>query len=160
MPNTYTQIYIHVIFAVQGRQSLISKPHREEVYKEIAGVMKAERQKLISINGMADHVHVLVGLRPDSALSDLVKEIKVASTNLINDKGWVRGRFSWQRGFGAFSYSRSQIRAVAAYIANQERHHSRRSFRAEYIDLLEKFEVEYDQKYLFKFIDDLSSRCG
>ena len=160
MPNTYTQIYIHVIFAVQGRQSLISKPHREEVYKEIAGVMKAERQKLISINGMADHVHILVGLRPDSALSDLVKEIKVASTNLINDKGWVRGRFSWQRGFGAFSYSRSQVRAVAAYIENQERHHSRRSFRAEYIDLLEKFEVEYDQKYLFKFIDDLSSRRG
>src|SRR5262249_49119998 len=112
------------------------------------------------INGMADHVHVLVGLRPDSALSDLVKEIKVASTNLINDKGWVRGRFSWQRGFGAFSYSRSQIRAVAAYIENQERHHSKRSFRAEYIDLLEKFEVEYDQKYLFKFIDDLSSRRG
>ena len=160
MPNTYTQIYIHVIFAVQGRQSLISKPHREEVYKEIAGVMKAERQKLISINGMADHVHILVGLRPDSALSDLVKEIKVASTNLINDKGWVRGRFSWQRGFGAFSYSRSQIRAVAAYIENQERHHSRRSFRAEYIDLLEKFEIEYDQEYLFKFIDDLSSRRG
>jgi len=160
MPNTYTQIYIHVIFAVQGRQSLISRPHREEVYKEIAGVMKAERQKLISINGMADHVHILVGLRPDSALSDLVKEIKVASTNLINDKGWVRGRFSWQRGFGAFSYSRSQIRTVAAYIENQERHHSRRSFRAEYIDLLEKFEVEYDQKYLFKFIDDLSSRRG
>ena len=160
MPNTYTQIYIHVIFAVQGRQSLISKPHREEVYKEIAGVMKAERQKLISINGMADHVHILVGLRPDSALSDLVKEIKVASMNLINDKGWLRGRFSWQRGFGAFSYSRSQIRTVAAYIENQERHHSRRSFRAEYIDLLEKFEVEYDQKYLFKFIDDLSSRRG
>jgi len=92
MPNTYTQIYIHVIFAVQGRQSLISKPHREEAYKEIAGVMKAERQKLISINGMADQVHILVGLRPDSALSDLVKQIKVPSTNLINDKGWVRGQ--------------------------------------------------------------------
>jgi REP element-mobilizing transposase RayT len=157
MANTYTQIYIHVIFAVQGRQSVISKGHREEVYKHITGVIKGERQKLLAINGMGDHIHILVGLRPDSALSDLVKEIKVASTNLINDKRWVRGRFSWQRGFGAFSYSRSQIPAVAAYIENQERHHSRRSFRAEYLDLLKKFEVEYDQKYLFKFIDDLSS---
>jgi len=157
MANTYTQIYIHTIFAVEGRQSLIPKAHKEELYKQITGVVKGERQKLLAINGMSDHIHMLVALRPDSALSDLVKEIKVASTNFINDKGWVRGRFGWQRGFAGFSYSRSQIPTVAAYIENQERHHAKRSFRAEYMGLLKKFEVEFDQKYVFAFIDDLSS---
>jgi len=115
-------------------------------------------QKRFILHGlviMPDHVHLLIGMSPDIALSDLVKDVKVASSSLINDKRWVRGHFNWQRGFGAFSYSRSQVSTVAKYIENQERHHARRSFRDEYVALLKKFDVEYDPKYLFTFIDDV-----
>ena len=109
----------------------------------------------MAINGMADHIHLLVGLGPDIAVSDLIKAVKEASSRLINDKRWVRGHFKWQRGFGAFSYSRSQVSTVAKYIEEQERHHAKRSFRDEYLALLKKFEVEYDPAYLFTFIDDV-----
>jgi len=113
---------------------------------------------VISIEGMADHVHLLIGLSPEIALSDMVKDVKEASSRFINNKKWVRGHFSWQRGFGAFSYSRSQLSAVAKYIENQERHHSERSFRDEYVELLRKFDVEYDPAYLFSFIDEVVFR--
>jgi REP element-mobilizing transposase RayT len=154
MANTYTQIYVQVVFAVEGRRSLIPKEHSVEIYKHMTAVIQNQDQKVMSINGMPDHLHLLVGLRPDIALSDLVKDVKVASSNLINDKRWLRGHFNWQRGFGAFSYSRSQVSKVARYIENQERHHARRSFRDEYVALLTRFEVEYNPRYLFKFIDD------
>jgi len=153
MANTYTQIYIHVVFAVSGRQSLIPKEHKIEIYKYMTGVIHNKKQKVMSIEGMADHVHLLIGLSPEIALSDLVKDVKEASSRFINNKKWVRGHFSWQRGFGAFSYSRSQVSTVAKYIENQERHHSKRSFRDEYVELLRKFDVEYDPAYLFSFID-------
>jgi len=107
----------------------------------------------MAINGMADHVHLLIGMSPDIALSDLVGSITSSSSSLINDKKWVRGHFNWQRGFGAFSYSRSQVSRVAKYIEQQEHHHAKRSFRNEYIEMLRKFEVEYDPEYLFDFID-------
>ena len=107
----------------------------------------------MAINGMADHVHLLIGMSPDIALSDLVGSIKSSSSSLINDKKWVRGHFNWQRGFGAFSYSRSQVSRVAKYVEQQEHHHARRSFRSEYIEMLRKFEVEYDPEYLFDFIE-------
>ena len=153
MANTYTQIYIHVVFAVEGRQSLIAPEHNDALQKYIAGIVSAQKHKLIAINNMPDHIHLLVGLRPDAALSHLVRDIKANSSRFINERRWVMGRFSWQEGFGAFSYSRSQLSKVIRYIENQQRHHSRKSFREEYTGLLDKFGVEYDQRYVFKQIE-------
>jgi len=150
MANTYTQIYIHVVFAVEDRQSLIKSEHNDELQKYITGMVSAQRQKLIAINNMPDHLHLLVGLRPDSSLSDLVRDVKAGSSKFTNEKRWVVGRFSWQEGFGAFSYSRSQLGTVIRYIENQQKHHARKSFREEYVALLEKFGVEYDPRYIFK----------
>ena len=154
MANTYTQIYIQVVFAVEGRQSLIAPEHNDELQKYITGIVSAQRHKLIAMNNMPDHLHLLVGLRPDAALSDLVRDIKANSSRFINEKRWVMGPFSWQEGFGAFSYSRSQVGAVIRYIENQQEHHAKKSFRDEYTELLEKFEVEFDQRYIFKPIDE------
>jgi putative transposase len=154
MANTYTQIYVQVVFAVSGRQCLIAKEFKEELYKYITGIVRQENQKLIAINGMADHVHLLLGLNPDLALSNLVRQIKASASGFTNSKQWVRGRFSWQEGFGAFSCSHSQVPVVARYIENQEAHHAKRSFKNEYLDLLEKFNVEYDDRYIFKWIED------
>ena len=154
MANTYTQIYIQLVFAVEGRRSLIPKEHKVEIYKEMTTVLQNKKQKVMAINGMPDHVHLLIGQSPDIALSDLVKDVKIASSRLINDKRWVRGHFNWQLGFGAFSYSRSQVSRVAKYIEDQERHHAKRSFRDEYLALLKNFDVEYDPTYVFTFVDD------
>jgi REP-associated tyrosine transposase len=155
MANTYTQIYIHTVFAVEGRQSLIAKEHKVEIYKYMTEVIQNQKQKVMSINGMPDHVHLLIGLRPDIALSDLVRDVKAASSSLINDNRWVKGHFNWQRGFGAFSYSKSQVLTVAKYVENQERHHAKRSFRDEYVALLKRFDVEYDPAYIFTFVDNV-----
>jgi REP element-mobilizing transposase RayT len=152
--NTYTQIYIHVVFAVEGRQNLIPPEHNDELQKYITGIVSEQRHKLIAINNMPDHLHLLVGLRPDSSLSDLVRDVKANSSRFISEKRWVMGRFSWQEGFGAFSYSRSQLGAVISYIQNQQDHHARKSFRDEYTALLENFGVEYDQQYIFKPLDE------
>jgi REP element-mobilizing transposase RayT len=154
MANTYSQIYIHVVFAVEGRQNLIAPQHNDELQKYISGILAAQRQKLISINNIPDHLHLLVGLRPDSSLSDLMRDVKASSSKFINEKRWVAGRFSWQEGFGAFSYSRSQLGSVIRYIENQQQHHAKRSFREEYVALLERFCVDYDQRYIFKEGDD------
>jgi putative transposase len=151
MANTYTQIYIHVVFAVEGRQNLIKPAHNDELQKFITGIVSGQKQKLIAINNMADHMHLLIGLQPDLALSDLVGDIKAGSSNFINRKRWVAGRFSWQEGFGAFSYSRSQLGTVIRYIQNQQKHHAVKSFQEEYVALLKRFNVEYDERYIFKF---------
>ena len=156
MANTYTQIYIHAVFAVEGRQSLIAPEHKIEIYKYMTTVIQNQKNKVMAINGMPDHVHLLIGLNPDIALSNLVRDAKAAASSLINDKRWVRGHFNWQRGFGAFSYSKSQVPRVAKYIEDQERHHAKRSFRDEYEALLKKFDVEYDPAYLFTYIDDVN----
>lgn len=153
MANTYTQIYIHAVFAVEGRQSLISPEHNDELQKYITGIVTNKDQKLIAINNMPDHFHLLIGLKPTMALSDLVAAVKASSSGFINDKGWVKGRFSWQEGFGAFSYSHSQLTTVIRYIQNQEAHHRRRSFQQEYLALLERFKVPYDQRYIFKPVE-------
>jgi len=153
MANTYTQIYIHVVFAVEGRHNLIGTKRKEELHRYITGIVKRQGQKLIAINSMPDHLHVLIGLKPNMALSDLVGDIKTGSTNHINENRWVLGRFSWQEGFGAFSYSHSQLTAVIRYIQNQERHHARKTFRDEYLELLEKFDVPYDERYIFHTAD-------
>ncbi len=153
MPNTYTQIYIQIVFAVEGRQNLIAPQHREELHKYITGIVNNRKQKLLAIFCMPDHIHLLIGISPTIAISDLVRDIKSGSSNFINEKKWVRGRFNWQEGFGAFSYSRSQIKAVSDYILQQESRHHQRTFRSEYLGTLRKFGVEYDERYLFDFID-------
>jgi REP element-mobilizing transposase RayT len=154
MANTYTQIYIHIVFAVQGRQNLIKKENKEELYKYITGIVKNKGQKLIAINSMPDHAHVFIGMKPNMALSDLVRDIKNNSSNFINEKKWVKGRFNWQKGFGAFSYGHSQIDAVVKYILNQEKHHAKKTFKEEYVEMLQKFAVAYDEKYLFEWIEE------
>jgi REP element-mobilizing transposase RayT len=150
MANTYTQIYLHIVFAVEGRQSLIPAEHNEELQKYITGIVSGQKQKLIAINNMPDHLHLLVGLQPDQALSELMRAVKAGSAKFINEKHWVRGRFSWQAGYGAFSSSRSQLGAVIRYIEHQQKHHARKSFREEYVQLLEKFGVEYDPRFIFQ----------
>jgi len=153
MANTYTQIYIHIVFAVQGRQNLIPKSHKEELHKYITGIVRNKGQKLIAINSMPDHTHTFIGMKPAIALSDLVRDIKNNSSGFINNKKWIRGKFNWQKGFGAFSYGHSQIDAVVKYILNQEQHHAKKSFREEYLDMLKMFQVEYDEKYLFEWFE-------
>jgi REP element-mobilizing transposase RayT len=148
--NTYSQIYIQIVFAVEGRQNLIDPKHNDELQKYITGIVTAQRQKLIAINNMPDHAHILIGQRPDSTLSDLVGDIKSGSTNFANRNRWVKGRFNWQEGFGAFSYSRSHLDTVISYVQNQQRHHKKHSFRDEYVALLDKFDVPYDERYIFK----------
>ena len=153
MANTYSQIYIQVVFAVQGRQNLLQPEHKEELHKFIAGVVRNKNQKLIRINSVHDHVHILLSLKPDIALSDLVRDIKANSSRFMNKKGWVMGRFNWQEGFGAFSYSHSQLDQVINYINRQEEHHRQRTFKDEYFSLLEKFHVNFDPNYLFDWMD-------
>ena len=153
MANTYTQIYVNVVFAVEGRQNLIRPEHNDELQKYITGIVSGQKQKLIAINNMPDHVHILIGLKPDIALSDLMRDIKAGSSKFINEKRWVVGRFEWQEGFGAFSYARSQLDAVIRYIQNQQKHHAQKSFQEEYMELLEKFAVNYDRRYIFRVED-------
>ena len=156
MANTYTQIYVHVVFAVEGRQNLINPEHNEELQKYITGIVSGQKQKMVAINNVPDHVHLLIGLQPDCALSDLVRSIKASSSKFINEKRWVKGRFSWQEGFGAFSHSRSQLGTVIRYIENQPKHHATKSFREEYVEFLEKFKVDYDKRYIFRADSPLS----
>lgn len=153
MPGTFSQIYIQVIFAVKGRQNLIAKSWRTELHKYMAGIIKGKEQKSIIVNGVADHVHCFIGLRPSMAIADLVRDIKNNSSNFINTNKFVAGKFSWQEGYGAFSYSQSQVEDVYQYILNQENHHASKTFKEEYIQLLKNFEIPFDEKYLFDWID-------
>ena len=148
MPDTYSKIYIHIIFSVKERQPLILKSFRSELFSYIGGIIKNKGQKPIIINGTADHIHILAGIKPDKTISDLVREIKSNSSKFINEKKYIQNKFQWQEGFAAFSYSESQLNKVAEYIKNQEEHHKKKTFSEEYIDLLEKFNVEYDKKYV------------
>ena len=153
MPNTYSQIYIKIVFTVKGRQNLVAKQHREELHKFITGIVRNRNQKLLSIFAMPDHIHLLVGIQPNISISDLVRDIKAGSSKFINESGWINGRFNWQEGYGAFSYSRSQIDHVIHYIANQEEHHKKKTFREEYLYFLKEFEIEYNNNYLFEWIE-------
>mgnify|MGYP001376879949 FL=1 len=153
MANTYSQIYIQIVFAVKGRENLIKKANREELHKFITGIVSNREQKLLAIFAMPDHVHILVGIKPNIALSDLVRDIKAGSSKFINDSKWVNGKFNWQEGYGGFSYSKSHLDNVIKYILNQEEHHKKQTFKEEYHSFLEKFEIEYDEKYLFEWIE-------
>ena len=152
MPNTYSQLYIQIVFAVKGRQAFIKENFREELQKYISGIIAQKKQKLYAIYCMPDHTHILVSMKPDIAISDLVRDIKSNSSSFIDDKKFVKN-FSWQTGFGAFSYSKSQSKNVVDYILNQPEHHKKKTFKEEYTDFLQKFEIEYDEKYLFEFYD-------
>jgi len=153
MPNTYSQIYIQIVFAVKGRQNLIPEQNRTELHKYITGIVQKRGQKMLSIFCMPDHTHILVGLKPSISISDLVRDIKAGSSKFISDNNLVNGKFNWQEGFGAFSYSRNQIDTVIKYILNQELHHKKITFKEEYINFLKKFEIKYDEKYLFEWIE-------
>ena len=150
MANTYSQLYTHLVFAVKGRQSLIHFDWKETLYKYIAGIISNQKQKLMIINGMPDHVHILIGIKPDKCISDLVRDIKSYSSKFINDQGFVNGRFEWQEGFGAFSVSQSQVSKLLLYIQNQELHHQTRSFQSEYLDFLKAYEIDFKPEYLFE----------
>lgn len=149
MADTYSQIYIQIVFAVKGRDNLISPKWKEELYKYITGVVINERQKLLAINGMPDHIHILIGLKPSKALSELVRDIKANSSRFINEKRWIAGKFEWQEGFGAFSYSHSHVPNVIRYIETQEEHHRRKTFKEEYLDFLKLFAVDYKPEFIF-----------
>ena len=153
MPGTFSQIYIQYVFAVKGRKNLLQKPWRDEVFKYMAGIIKGKNQKPIIVNGVSDHVHIFVGLKPAMCISDLVRDIKNNSSNFINEQKFLKQKFSWQEGYGAFSYAHSQIENVYQYIANQEEHHKEKTFKEEYHDFLQRFEIEYDEKYLFDWLD-------
>lgn len=151
-PGTYTQLYIHLVFAVKFRESILTKSQREELYKYTSGIIENKKCKPIIVNGYTDHIHILTGLNPSVPISDLVRDIKRSTSLFINnEKKWFRGKFNWQDGYGAFSYAKSQLDNVYNYILTQEEHHGKRSFRDEYLDILKKFDVEYDPKYLFEF---------
>jgi REP element-mobilizing transposase RayT len=150
MAGSYSQIYLQYVFAVKGRQNLLQKPWREEVFKYISGIIKGKNQKPIIVNGVSDHVHVFVGLKPAMPIPNLIRDIKNNSSNFINENKWVKGKFSWQEGYGVFSYSHSQIENVYRYIANQEAHHEKKTFKDEYIDFLVKSGIDYDERYLFE----------
>lgn len=151
MANTYSRIHIQIVFAVAGRFNLIEKKWKDDLYKYITGIVKKHEQKLIAIGGVENHIHILIGIKPNIALSDLVRDIKANSSRFINEKRFVEGKFSWQEGFGAFSYSHSQLSDVIRYIQNQEEHHKVNNFKDEYLKFLKKYEVDFDEKYLFDF---------
>lgn len=150
MANTYTQIHIQAVFAVHNRKSLINPKWKDELYKYITGIIQNYDHKVLAINGMSDHIHILMGLRPTQSLSDLMKQVKQDSSKWINQKGFIDGKFSWQAGYGAFSYSKSQLSNVIDYIKNQEEHHRKKSFAEEYVAFLNAHGVDYDDRYVFK----------
>jgi putative transposase len=153
MPNTYSQMYVQVVIVVKFRQSLIQKSWKEELYKYITGIVTNKGQKLLRINGVENHVHILLNVKPNIALSDLMRDIKANSGKWINEQKLCNHKFQWQEGFGAFTYSISQLDNVIKYIENQEEHHKKQSFKEEYIAFLKNFQIEYKDEYLFDFIE-------
>lgn len=150
MANTYTQIHIQCVFTVQNRDCVIKKHWREELHKYITGIIQNHGHKILAINSMPDHVHVFFGMRPTQSLSDLMQDVKEYSTKWINKNRFIKSRFSWQEGYGGFSYCKSQINDVIAYIIDQEKHHKKKSFMEEYDDFLKEFEIDFDERFIFK----------
>ena len=156
MANTYTQIHIQAVFSVQDRNSIIKRSFKNELYKYITGIIQNNGHKVLAINGMPDHVHIFFGMRPTQFLSDLMQDVKGDSSKWINQRGFIIGKFSWQEGYGGFSYSKSQVDNVIDYIKHQEIHHRRKTFTEEYLEFLEKFEVPYNERYIFKPVEYLN----
>jgi putative transposase len=152
MANTYTQIFIQIVFAVKHRQCLIPPEHREELHKYITGVVQNRHHKMLAVFCMPDHAHLFVGMKPNQSVSDLTRDVKAASSGFINERAWVDKKFEWQNGFGAFSYSIDAMHRVVNYILNQEEHHRKLAFEDEYLELMQEFQIQYDSKYLFEWI--------
>jgi len=153
MANTYTQLYVQIIFAVKHRKNLIQEKYRIELEKYICGIVKNNKSKPLAIFCNPDHIHILIGLHPTIAISDITRDIKASSSKLINEKKWFSGKFNWQDGYGAFTYSKSQLNNVIKYILNQPDHHRKKTFKEEYLSFLKAFEIEYDEKYLFEWYE-------
>jgi putative transposase len=151
MANTYTQISIQLVFAVKSRQSLIQPAWKEDLYRYITGIVQQYGHKMLQINGMPDHIHIFIGYNPTQLIPKLVEEIKTSSNQYINTNQLTTQPFSWQTGYGAFSYSCSQRERVIAYIAGQEEHHRKMTFQDEYLSMLQKFEIDYKDEYVFDF---------
>ncbi|HSN60452.1 MAG TPA: IS200/IS605 family transposase [Ferruginibacter sp.] len=154
MPNTYTQIHIQFVFAVKFRKAVIQPLWKEALHSYITGIIQNKTHKMLQINTMPDHLHMLIGFRPNDNMSQLIQVVKSESTKFINDHEYTNRPFSWQEGFGAFSYSKSHVANVIKYIQNQEQHHKKQTFLDEYVSFLEKFEIEYDERYIFKQLMD------
>lgn len=152
MANTYTQMHIQTIFAVSNRQSLISGKWELELYKYITGIIQNHGHKVLQINGTSDHIHIVFGMRSNQSLPNLMKNVKQDSLAWINKKGFINGRFSWQAGYGAFSYSKSDLPRVIEYIRNQKQHHKKESFMDKYVCFLKEFEIDFDERYILKAI--------
>jgi REP element-mobilizing transposase RayT len=152
MANTYTKIYLQLVFSPMGHENVIPIKHREELQKYTTGIIQNRKHKLLAINYMPDHVHIFIGYSPSQALPDLLRDIKANASKFINEKKWLPGKFQWQEGYGAFSYGHSQINDIIHYINAQEEHHKKASFKEEYLKLLEKFDIDYDPKYMFEWI--------
>jgi putative transposase len=153
MPGTFSQVYIQAVFAVKGRENLLHKEWQGDVFKYMAGIIRNKGHKPIIVGGVADHVHAFIGLKPTMAISDLMRDLKNNSTNLINETKWLKNKFAWQEGYAVFSYSHSQVETVYYYILNQEEHHRKITFREEYIDFLDKFNVPFEERFLFEWIE-------
>jgi REP element-mobilizing transposase RayT len=152
MANTYTQIYLQLVFSPLGHENVISIKHKEELHKYTTGIIQNRKHKLLAVNFMRDHVHILIGYDPVQPLPDLLRDIKANTSKFINEKRWLPGKFQWQAGYGGFSYSHSQIDGVIKYINSQEEHHKTTTFKEEYLRLLEQFDIDYDPNYLFDWI--------
>jgi putative transposase len=152
MANTYTRIYIHLVFSPMRRENVIPIKHQEELQRYTTGIVQNNKHKLLAIKYMTDHVHILIGYQPHQSLPDLLRDIKANTSRFINENRWISGKFQWQEGYGAFSYSHSQVNDVIQYINTQEEHHNKASFKDEYLELLERYYIEYDPKYLFDWL--------
>lgn len=153
MANTFSQIYLQFVFAVKNRQALVPKQHKEELHKYITALVQNRKAKMIAVHSMPDHSHLFVGIKPVISISDFVKEIKVESNEFLNAQPWIKQKFQWQEGYGVFSYGHSQIDAVAKYVLNQEQHHKKKTFKQEYLEFLNKFQIPFEEQYLFEFLD-------
>jgi REP element-mobilizing transposase RayT len=149
MANTYTQIHIHFVFVVKYREAMIHTLWKERLHQYITGIVRSCEHKMLIINSMPDHIHMLVGCRPAQSISDLMKNVKAGSSEWINEEKLSKRKFNWQDGYGAFSYAKSDLPTIIKYIENQERHHKKKTFEEEYHKLLKEFEVEFDERYLF-----------
>jgi len=153
MPNTFSQMYIQIVFAVQNRNNFIHPSWEDELFKYMTGIIRNKEQKLIAINGVPNHIHILIGMKPSCCLSDLMREVKKSSNEFVNDQKFLKYKFQWQEGFGAFSYSHSSLDRVIRYIENQKEHHKIQTFKEEYLDFLKKFKIEYKDEYLFDWLE-------
>jgi REP element-mobilizing transposase RayT len=153
MANTFTQLNVQTVFAVLGRENILIPGFRNQLFEYISGILKNCKQYPLAVNGYKDHVHIFFELNPISSLSDVLEIVKANSSKWINSNRFIPGKFEWQRGYSGFTYSRSQRDRVIRYIMNQEKHHGNKTFKEEYLEILKKFEIEYDEHYIFEFYD-------